>query len=101
MPENIKTLLTDLQSLVQKIGDANGKEEGQLAEGEISTLEPDTAPASNDSPDVLINGGPAAGLAIGLNVDKNSPTKLERIEVTPEPEGRFRIVVSAKTEQHR
>jgi hypothetical protein len=100
MPKGLKSLLADLQTVVQPISDANGAEEGQPVKGEIGTLEPDTAPTSNDSPEVLTKDGQAAGLTIGLDVDKNSPMKLERIEVVPEPDGRFRIVVSAKREQH-
>jgi hypothetical protein len=101
MPQNLKELLAELQPLVQQIGDANGAAEGQPTDGEISTPEPEPAPASNDSPDVPFENIQAGGLTIGLDVDKNSPTKLQGVEVTPEPDGSFRIVVSAKTEQHR
>ena len=36
---------------------------------------------------------------ISSDVDKNSPIKLERIEIMPEADGRVRIMVSAKKEQ--
>jgi hypothetical protein len=86
---------------VQQISDANGAAEGQPTDGDISTPEPEPAPASNVSRDVPFQNIQAGGLTIGLDVDKNSPTKLQRVEVTPELDGSFRIVVSAKREQHR
>ena len=97
MPKEITALLADLQSVVQQMKDANGKQEGQAVESQTGTPEPDPAPAAEN--DVAIKAdGLAAGVAIGVDVDKNNPMKLERIEVAPEPDGSFRIMIRAKRE---
>jgi hypothetical protein len=103
MPEQVTSLLADLTRVVQQIGDENGKEEGQPAKTSIH--EPDTASLSNTSSgekksgEVMIKAVHAAGLVVGVGVDKNHPVKLERIDVMPEPHGRVRIVVSARKEK--
>jgi hypothetical protein len=103
MPAQVTSLLADLTRVVQQISDKNGKQELQPVEA--STYEPDTASLSNNSPgekksgEVKIKTVQAAGLVVGVGVDKNNPVKLERIDVMPEPHGRVRIVVSAKKER--
>jgi hypothetical protein len=74
--------------------------------GETSNSEPDTARALREKPDekkigevedlIINNDGQVAGVVIGVNVDKNNTTALERVEVTPGPDGRVRITVLAK-----
>ncbi len=103
MPEQVTSLLAGLTRVVQQISDKNGKQERQPVEA--STYEPDPASLSNNSPgekksgEVMIKAVQAAGLVVGVGVDKKNPVKLERIDVMPEPHGRVRIVVSAKKEQ--
>jgi hypothetical protein len=103
MPEQVTSLLAELTRVVQQISDDNGKGEGRPVE--TSTYEPDTASLSNNSPgekksgEVMIKAVQAAGLVVGVGVDKNNPMKLERIEVMPEEDGRVRIIVSAKKVQ--
>jgi hypothetical protein len=109
MAKQLKSLLADLQRLVQQISDENDKEEGQPAESETSTHEPDTAPASNNSPDeeeigevkdlIIKVDGETADLVIG--VEKNKTINLESVEVKSEPDGRASIMIRAKKEQHR
>jgi hypothetical protein len=101
MPKNLQALIAELQPLVQQISDANGAAEGRPVESEISTIEPEPALVSNDSPDVPIKNIQAAGLTISLDVDKNSPMELERIDVAPEPDASYRITVSAKRKERR
>ena len=105
MPKNLQALIAELQPLVQQISEANGAA-GRPEESEISTLEPETigpepAPVSNVSPDLSIKNIQAAGLTISLDVDKNSPMELERIDVAPEPDASYRITVSAKQKERR
>jgi hypothetical protein len=124
MPTQLKSLLADLQRVVQQISEANGKEEGQAPEsetsthkpeaapaagGETSTHAPETAPASDNSPveeesgevkDLIVKvDGQTAGLVIG--VEKNNAVNVESVEVTPEPDGRVSVMIRAKKEQHR
>jgi hypothetical protein len=80
MPKSIKSLLADLQRVVEQISDENGKQERQAAESQSST-QPDTAPASNNNPDhektgegndrIIKADGQVANVVIGANVDKN------------------------------
>ena len=105
MSERITSLLGDLQRLVQQLNGGNHKQEGRPVEGEISA-EPDTAPGLIENPDekkigevedLIVNAdGQVAGVVIAADVDKNSTTALERVEVTPEPDGRVRITVFVK-----
>jgi hypothetical protein len=105
MPQNIKSLLADLQRVVEQISYENGKQEAQPGQSDISTDEPDTAPAPNNSPDEEEIGEvkdliiKTADLVIG--VEKNNTINLEAVEVTPEPDGRVSIMIRAKKEQHR
>jgi hypothetical protein len=109
MPENIKKLIADLQHVVHQISDANGKLEGQPSEGETSTLEPEKAAEVVNNTDeekigevnelLIKEHGRTGGLVIGVDLDKNSPVTLERIEIMPEPDERVRVVVCAKKEQ--
>ena len=109
MPTQLKSLLADLQRVVQQISEANGKEEGPAAESETSTHEPETAPASNNSPveeesgeekDLIVKvDGQTAGVVVGI--EKSNTINLESVEVTPEPDGRVSIMIRAKKEQHR
>jgi hypothetical protein len=111
MPESLTKLIADLQHVVQQISDANGKEESQPSEGEISTHEPDTASTLNSNTDeenlgevndlLIKDHGRMGGLVIGVDLDKNSPVTVERIEVIPEPDKSVRVMVRAKKEQHR
>jgi hypothetical protein len=50
MPQNLKELLAELQTLVQQISDANGAAEGQPTDGDIITPEPEPAPARTTVP---------------------------------------------------
>jgi hypothetical protein len=100
MPKEITALLADVQRLVREVSEMNAndkanqvKEESQPAATEKSTLESATSPAS----DFVSKDESREGLVIG--VDHSNQMKLERIEVTPEPDGRLRIMVSAKKEQ--
>ena len=106
MPRHLTSLLADLQRVVREISDAKGREESQPAESETGTHEPDTAPASNNTPDdeevaevrdliIKVDGQPA-GLVVG--VEKNNTVSLESVEVTPEPDGRTSIMIRAKKE---
>jgi hypothetical protein len=40
-----------------------------------------------------------AGLVIGIDADRNSTTKLEEVEVMPEPDGRVSITLRAKRDE--
>jgi hypothetical protein len=118
MPQNLTSLLNDLQVLVKELDDAqknkNEPEQGQTPTREpadqAAAPEPDPAAAStaeiaHDNKGGEVNDltiktdGTAAGVVIGVNVDETSPVKLERFEVTPEPDGRVRITVSAKKKE--
>jgi hypothetical protein len=95
------SLHADLQRVVQQISDANA-EEKRPSEPESGTDQ--TAPAAIDIPEALEDGEigndrHVAGVFIGVDVDRNSATKLERVEVTPEPDGRVSITIRAKREQ--
>jgi hypothetical protein len=102
MPEQVTSLLADLTRVVQQISDENGKKERRPVK--TSTYEPAMASLSNNSPgekksgEVMIKAVQAAGLIVGVGVDKNNPINLERIEIMPEADGRVRILVSAKKE---
>ena len=113
MAKQLKTLLSDLQGVVEQISAENGKQEGQPVEGqptesETSTHEPDTpaTPSTNpdeekisEASDLIVKAGQAAALVIG--VDKNETMRAERVEVTPEPDGRVSIMIRAKKEEQR
>jgi hypothetical protein len=111
MAEPITSLLGDLQRLVEQISDGKNKQEGRPVENETSTSEPDPARALSDNADVKKIGeveeliidpdGRVAGVVIGLDADKNNTMALERVEVKPEADGRVRITVLAKKDQHR
>jgi hypothetical protein len=99
MAKTLQALIADLQPLAQQMSDANGAAGGRPVESEITTIEPEPAPLSNVSSDVPKTNIQAAGLTIGIEVDKNSPMELEPIEVVPEPDGSFRITVTAKRKE--
>jgi hypothetical protein len=92
MPQQHTALLADLRRLAQQIGDENGKAESQPVESQTSSSE---SPATKEDAGGLTEIK-VAGLVIG--VDRNNPMKLEQIEVTPEPDGRVRVTISAKKE---
>jgi hypothetical protein len=120
MSERLTSLLDDLHLLVQEL-DEQQKKQGNKKEPEkdqAAAQEPDTVPASNTaSPDdsnsksseekkigevsdlIIRTDSQAAGIVIGVGVDENCPIKLERFEVTPESDGRVRIMVSAKKKE--
>jgi hypothetical protein len=107
MAENLTSLLGDLQLLVKELEEQRKKKEPET--GPTDTPDPDAAPASGSSPpnekptgevnDLTIKTDGKAGVVIGVSVDESSAVKLERFEVTPEPDGRVRIMVSAKKEE--
>jgi hypothetical protein len=107
MSEKLTLLLDDLQRLAQELDERRKKKEAQ--QDQTGTPGPDTALTANSgSPDekktgevsdlIIKTDGQVAGLVIGVGVDKDSAIKLERFEVTPEADGRVRIMVSAKKE---
>jgi hypothetical protein len=108
MSERLTALLSDLQRVVQQLNDHNRKE-AQILDGETLTQEPaapldsDTKPAEkkiDDVSDLIIKAdGQVPGLVIGVDADKDSAMRLERVEVIPEPDGRVRITVRAKKEE--
>jgi hypothetical protein len=123
-------LYSGLCRLLQEIEDAtahfedNNKEDKQevrYLEGQIRSREPDSILASKlhyaivsspdnkpigDVNDLIIN---TDGIVVGLVVrvgdkeggEKNIALKLERFEVTPEPDGRARVMLSAMKEELR
>jgi hypothetical protein len=106
MSENLTSLLGDLQLLVKELEEQRKKKEPEPSP--TDTPDPDAAPASTSSPpdekptgenDLTIKTDGKAGIVIGVSVDESSAVKLERFEVTPEPNGRVRIMVSAKKEE--
>jgi hypothetical protein len=107
MSENLTSLLGDLQLLVKELEGQRKNKEPET--DQTATPDPDTAPASssslpNEKPtdevhDLTIKTDGKAGVVIGVSVDESSAIKLERFEVTPEPDGRVRIMVSAKKEE--
>jgi hypothetical protein len=108
MSERLTALLSDLQRVVQQLNDHN---RAQIINGESLTEEPAAGPVSEKRPeeektgevsDLIIKAdGQVAGVVIGVDVDKNNTIKLERVEVTPEADGRVRIMVRAKREELR
>jgi hypothetical protein len=86
-----------------------------LLEGQIRTRDPDTVLASKlknaivaspdekkigEAADLIINAdGNVAGLVIGIGGGKNIALKLERLKLTPEPDGRARFMLSATKEE--
>jgi hypothetical protein len=107
MSEKLTLLLDDLQRLAQQL-DAR-RTETEEGKGPAGTHEPERPLASSsgiaaeekigEANDLIIKAdGKVPGLIIGVGVDKDSAVKLERIEVTPEADGRVRIMVSAKKE---
>jgi hypothetical protein len=106
VPEPLTSLLSDLHRVAGQSRDANSKEEGHLAEPETATHQPATAPAVSQSPDgntveEIENSSDrhVAGVVIGIDAETNSTTKLEQIEVTPEPDGRVSIIVRVKRDE--
>ena len=106
MPRSITSLLADLQRVMQQISDENGREEGQRAEPETDTQQPGKAPAATDIRDENGIGEVddtanrhLAGVVIGIDAERNSTTKLEQVEVMPEPDDRVTIAVRAKRDQ--
>jgi hypothetical protein len=103
MSQPVKSLLGDLQGVVQQLGD-NKKED--FVKREPPAQEPGTAPASklNNADEKKIREGnnlniKVAGVVIGVDIDNDDTTKVERVEVTPEPDGRVRIILSVKKEE--
>jgi hypothetical protein len=97
------SLLSDLHRVAGQLSDANGREKSQIAEPETGTHQPASPPAASHSPDgnaVEEIGDRSerhgAGVVIGIDTERNSTTKLEQIEVTPEPDGRVSIMVRVK-----
>jgi hypothetical protein len=111
MAERITSLLGDLQRLVEQISDGNNELQGRIVNGGSTTSEPDTALASGENGDeekigevedlIIDADGQVAGVVIGVDLDKNNTMALERVEVKPEADGRVRITVLAKKDQHQ
>jgi hypothetical protein len=115
MSDQITSLLSDLQDLLQVLNPAKDKKEVQPIEGQIPTRGPNTVLASNlknaivSSPDeerigkvndlIIKADGNVAGLVISVGDDKNIALKLERFELTPQPDGSVHITLSAKREE--
>jgi hypothetical protein len=120
MSERLTSLLDDLHLLVQELDEQQKKQDNKKGpeKDQAAAQEPDTVPASNTAtPDdsnskssdekktgegndlIIRTDSKAAGVIIGVGVDENSPIQLERFEVTPEPDGRVRIIVSAKKKE--
>jgi hypothetical protein len=108
MSERLTALLSDLQRVVQQLNEQN---RAQILDGETLTQEPagaldsDTKPEEKkigDVSDLIIKAdGQVPGLVIGVDADKDSAMRLERVEIIPEPDGRVRITVRAKKEEAR
>ena len=115
MSDQLTSLLSDLQALLQGLNKPKDKEEVRPLEGQIRTREPDTVLASKPknaivaSPDekriaevndLIINAdGKVAGIVISVGDAKNIALKLERFELTPQPDGSVRIMLSAKKDE--
>jgi hypothetical protein len=106
MSQPVKSLLGDLQGVVRQLGDQNNKKEVGPVKREPPAQEPGMAPAStlNNADEKKIRevndlNIKVAGVVIGVDIDNDDTTKLERVEVTPEPDGRVRIILSVKKEE--
>jgi hypothetical protein len=114
MTDQIKALLDDLHTLVELLNNQMDMKRAQPIEGLIRTRDPDTVLASKlnstivSSPDgdslgevndlIIKADGHVAGIVVGVGGDKNIALKLERFKLTPEPDGRARITLSAQRE---
>jgi hypothetical protein len=115
MTDQLRSLLDDLHALVQLLNNQKPKKGAQPVEGQILARGPDTVLASKlknasvTSPDekrigevndlIIKADGTVAGLVIGVGGDKNIALKFERFKLTPEPDGRARIMLSANKEE--
>jgi hypothetical protein len=122
MAQQLTALIEDLRRLVleieksQKDGAQEEKKEVRLLEGQISTRDPDTVLASKlrnaavyspdeekigDVHDLIIKAdGKVEGVVVGVaGGEKDIALKLERFQVTPEPNGSARIVFSADKDE--
>jgi hypothetical protein len=125
--DQVTELVADLRRLVLEIeksqkekkkGDQQDKDkkEARPIEGQIRAREPDMVLASKlknavvyapdeteigDVNDLIIKAdGKVEGVVVAVNGgEKNVALKLERFKVTPEPDGRARLVLSAKMEE--
>ena len=125
--DQVTELVADLRRLVLEIeksqkekkkGDQQdkAKKEARPIEGQIRAREPDMVLASKvtnavvyapdeteigDVNDLIIKAdGKVEGVVVGVNGGKKSVAlKLERFKVTPQPDGRARLVLSAKKEE--
>jgi hypothetical protein len=103
VPEQLTSLLAELNRVADQLSKANGKADSRLAEPETGTHQPATAPAVSHSPDGNTIGEiddksdrHVAGVVIGIDAQHNNTTTLEQIEVTPEPDGRVSIMVRVR-----
>jgi hypothetical protein len=103
VPEPLTSLLAELTRVTDQLSQVNGKEDSRLAGSASVTHQPATAPAESHGPDRKASGEiedkserHVAGVVIGIDAESNPATKLEQIEVTPEPDGRVSIVVRVK-----
>jgi sporulation protein YlmC with PRC-barrel domain len=122
MVQQLTALIEDLRRLVleieksQKDGGQQDKKNVRILEGQIRTRDPDTVLASKlknaaiyspdesrigDVHDLIIKAdGRVEGVVVGVaGGEKDVALKLERFEVTPEPNGSARIVFSAEKEE--
>ena len=120
MPDPITELLSDLRRLVlemeksqnQKNRDQQDKDkEERPLEGQILTQEPGTILDSKlrnaivYAPDhtriggvndlLISTNGRVEGIVVGVGAEKNVALKFERFEVTPQPDGRARVMLRA------
>jgi hypothetical protein len=103
VPEPLTSLLAELTRVTDQLSQVNGKEESRLAGSASVTHQPAAAPVESPGPDRKASGEiedkserRVAGVVIGIDAESDSATKLEQIEVTPEPDGRVRIMVRVK-----
>jgi hypothetical protein len=112
MSDQVTSVLSELQGLLQVLNKGKNDEEVQPTEGQIHRRDPDTVLASHlknaivSSPDekrigevndlIIKADGKVAGIVISVGDDKKIALKLERFEVTPQPDGSVRIVVRAR-----
>jgi hypothetical protein len=121
MTQQLTSLIEDLRRLVAEIEKSSKgnsqdeeKKEIRLLEGQIPTRAPDMLLASKlrnaavyspdetrigDVNDLIIKAdGKVEGVVVGVE-EKNIALKLERFQLTPEPDGRARIILGAKKEE--